>query len=53
MDRLVHLERSEEGWIQVDKNVKCEHSYKENVTRKTRRGRRCVEGEKKEEQENI
>lgn len=40
VDRLVSMERSEEGCIEVDGQVI--HGYKENVTRKTRRGRMCA-----------
>ncbi len=38
--------RSEEGQIEVDRKVKCDR-YKGNVTRKTRRRRRCARYEKK------
>lgn len=45
---LVSMARSEEGQIEVDREVKCDR-YKGNVTRKTRRRRKCARKERRKE----
>lgn len=50
---MVGMQRSEEGWMDVDRKVTGEHRYKENVTRKTRTGRKCARKERRKKDRRI